>query len=41
MGDICEVGTRTQSVIDFPQSIDYLMPCADSDIIHINALGTF
>ena len=39
MGDVCEVGTRTQSVIDFPQST-HLMPCIDSDIIHVNVLGT-
>jgi hypothetical protein len=41
MGDICEVGTRTQFVIiDPPHSIYYLILCADSDIIHVNALGT-
>ena len=39
MGDICEVGTRIQFVIDSPHSID-LTPCLDSDIIHVNALGT-
>ena len=43
MGDICEVGTRIQSVIDRdsdPPLIIHLMLCADSDIIHVNALGT-
>ena len=43
MGDICEVGTRTQSVMDrdsdLPLSI-HLMLCTESDIIHVNALGT-
>ena len=44
MGDICEVGTRIQSVIDRdsdpPLSFHpSLMLCADSDIIHVNALG--
>ena len=43
MGDICEVGKRIQSVMDqdsdFPLSI-HRMHCADSDIIHVNALGT-
>ena len=44
MGDVYEVGTRIQSVImdrdsDPPLSI-HLMLCADSDIIHVNALGT-
>jgi hypothetical protein len=43
MGDLCEVGTRIQSVMDRgsdpPLSI-HLMVCADSDIIHVNALGT-
>ena len=43
MGDVCEVGTRVQSVMDRdsdpPLSI-HLMVCADSDIIHVNALGT-
>ena len=46
MGDVCEVGTRIQSVMDRdsdpPLSVhlNYLMLCADSDIIHVNALGT-
>ena len=41
MGDICEVGTRTQFVIiDPPHSIYYLILCTDSDIIHVKALGT-
>ena len=43
MGDVCEVGTRIQSVMDRdfdpPLSI-HLMTCADSDIIHVNVLGT-
>ena len=42
MGDVCEMGTRIQSVMDrdsdLPLSI-YLMLCSDSDIIHVNALG--
>ena len=42
MADVCEVGTRLQSVMDtnseLPLSIP-LMLCADSDIIHVNALG--
>ena len=43
MGDICEVGTRIQSVMDRdsdPSLSIQLMPFADSDIIHVNALGT-
>ena len=43
MGDICEVGKRIQSVIDRdsnPLLCIHLMLCADSDIIHVNALGT-
>ena len=42
MGEICEVGTRIQSVIDRdsdPPLSFHLMLCADSDIIHVNALG--
>ena len=43
MGDVCEVETRIQSVMDRdtdpPLSI-HLMIYADSDIIHVNALGT-
>ena len=43
MGDVCEVGTRIQSVMDRdfnpPLSIRLIL-CADSDIIHVNALGT-
>ena len=43
MEDVCEVGTRIQSVIDQdsnpPLSI-HLMLCTDSDIIHVNTLGT-
>ena len=43
MGDVCEVATRIQSVMDRdfdpPLSI-HLMTCADSDIIHVNVLGT-
>ena len=43
MGDVCEVGTRIQSVMDQdfdpPLSI-HLTLCADSDIIHVNTLGT-
>ena len=43
MGDVCELGTRIQSVMgrdfELPHSI-HLMFCADSDIIHVNALGT-
>ena len=43
MGDVCEVGTRIRSVMDrnsYPPLSIYLMACADSDIIHVNALGT-
>ena len=39
MGDVCEVGERMQSVFDTPHDI-HLMACTDSDIIHVNALGT-
>ena len=43
MEDVCEVGTRIQSVMDRdsdpPISI-HLMLYTDSDIIHLNALGT-
>ena len=42
MGDVCEVGTRIQFVMD--RDSDYpplhLILSADSDIIHVNALGT-
>ena len=42
MGNICEVGTRIQFVMD--QTLIFfhfhLMICEDSDIIHVNALGT-
>ena len=42
MGDVCEMGTRIQYVILIPgPSLSiHLMLCADSDIIHVNALGT-
>ena len=46
MGDVYEVGTRIQSVMDRDSDrplrihIINLMLCADSDIIHVNALGT-
>lgn len=39
LGDVCEVGKRTQSVISPSYNIQ-LIPYADSDIIHVNALGT-
>jgi hypothetical protein len=39
VGDVCEVGKRIQSVFDTLHNI-HLMPCTDSDIIHVNALGT-
>ena len=39
MGNICEVGTRIQFVMD-QTLIFHLMICEDSDIIHVNALGT-
>jgi hypothetical protein len=39
MGDICEVGNRAQSATDLSHSI-HLIPVTDSDIIHVNALGT-
>ena len=42
MGDICEVGTRIQFVMDRdsdPLPNIQITPCADSDIIHVNALG--
>ena len=43
MGDVCEVGSRIQSVMDRdsnpPLSI-HLILCADSNVIHVNALGT-
>ena len=43
MGDVCEVGTRIQFVMNRdpdPLLRIHLMLCADSDIIHVNALGT-
>ena len=45
MGDVCEVGKRIQFVMPVdrdsdPTLIIHLIPCADSDIIHVNALGT-
>ena len=43
MGDVCKVGTRIQSVMDRdsdPMLSIHLMVFADSDIIHVNALGT-
>jgi hypothetical protein len=39
VGDADEVGKRIQSVLDTQHNI-HLMPCTDSDIIHVNALGT-
>ena len=39
MGNIWEMGTRTQSVIDLPHSI-HPITRIDSDIMHANALGT-
>jgi hypothetical protein len=43
MGDICEVGKGIQSVLDRDSdpslNIDRTL-CADSDIIHVNTLGT-
>ena len=39
MGDVYKVGERIQSVLDTLHNI-HLMPCTDSDIIHVNALGT-
>ena len=43
MGDVCEVGKRIQSVMDRDSDSllrIHLLLCADSDIIHVNALGT-
>ena len=45
MGDVCEVGTRVQSVMDrdsdpLSDLLLHLILRADSDIIHVNALGT-
>ena len=43
MGDVCEMGKRIQSVMDResdPLLIIHLIFRADSDIIHVNALGT-
>ena len=41
MGNICEVGTRIQFVMDQTLIFHFhLMICEDSDIIHVNALGT-
>jgi hypothetical protein len=39
MGDIYEVGERIQSVFDTMHNI-HLIPSTDSDIIHVDALGT-
>ena len=42
MGDVWEVGTRIQSVMDRDRDSDpplHLMLRAESDIIHVNALG--
>ena len=41
MGDVREVGTRIQSVMDRDSDpLLHLMLRVDSDIIHVNALGT-
>ena len=43
MGDVCEMGKRIQSVMDResdPLLIIHLILRADSDIVHVNALGT-
>ena len=43
MGNVCEVGKRIQSVIDRnsnPPLCIHQKLYADSDIIHVNALGT-
>ena len=40
MGNVCEMGTRIQSVIVTLILHFHLIVCADSDIIHVNALGT-
>ena len=40
MGDVCKVGTRIQSVMDLDSDPPLLTFYADSDIIHVNALGT-
>ena len=39
VGDVCKVGKRIQSVFDTSHNI-HLIPCTDSDIIHVHALGT-
>ena len=39
MGDVCEVGERIQFVFATPHNI-HLLCCTDSDIIHVNVLGT-
>jgi hypothetical protein len=39
MGDICEVGTTTQSVI-YSLIVLILMFGSDSDIIHVDVVGT-
>ena len=39
VGDAYEVGRRIRSVLDTQHNI-HLMPCTDSDIIHVDALGT-
>ena len=38
VGDVCEVGERIQSVFDTQRNI-HLIPCTDSNIIHVGALG--
>ena len=41
MGNVCEVGTRIQFVMDQTLILRFhLIVCVDSDIIHVNALGT-
>ena len=42
MGDVCEVETRIQSAIEtlIPHYSSNIMHYADSDIIHVSALGT-
>ena len=43
MGDVCEVETTIQSVMgrdSDPLLSIHLMLCTDSDIIHVNVLGT-
>ena len=41
MGDVCEVGTRIQYVVDRNSDPPlHLILSSDSDIVHVNALGT-